>query len=297
MDVSSNCCCSRFHSAVPAVFCRCTKKNGRDSFGARLRRSRRIMATPLEEATGVERQAVLLQRRVLHEFAVVRQDPSQRLVRAGSEARPDRMAVHDRVLDDDVRADRHERRVADRILGSSSGRRCREPRMTNARGSSPVISRTRAAAASLCGRSDTYVMRGCCGRSPAGASLDGDDLPVPEQIADAREEQRPTAGAGAGLDDPVGPHASRSTPGTRRGRSVSSATGRPSQVVCCQARLFQYASMNEVLSSSGSERGLRREPVRPVDTRRGRERFRGHAARRASATTLARTSRRRSGSA
>ena len=67
-------------------------------------------AHPLEEAVGVEGQRVALHLEVGHELRVVLLDQADRLLGTGTEAGPDRRAVHHRLLDHHVGPDGHERR-------------------------------------------------------------------------------------------------------------------------------------------------------------------------------------------
>ena len=142
----------------------------------------------------------------------------------GPKLGPHRVAVDDRVLDDDVgaRPGRAARRRGTRRAPWL--RLPREPRMTSACGGSPTtlahLSSASPAAAGCAGQVGDPRVLGQVARR-ARSSIET-TCPCAEQLADRREEQRPTAVAGAGLDDPVGPEPRRSAPGTRTGRSAAS---------------------------------------------------------------------------
>ena len=87
-----------------------SRRSGRSSC-ARLTRRRNGLAQSFQKAAGVERERVLLERRVDRPVVVVGEDALDGLARPRAESGPYRVAVQDRVLDDHVGADGHQRRV------------------------------------------------------------------------------------------------------------------------------------------------------------------------------------------
>ena len=162
-------------------------------------------AHPPQEPARVERERVLLHRRGRRR---TRRGWSRICFTASAgpgRSRPHRVAVHDRVGDDDVGADRHERRVGLELprpswrgRRTSRGRRAPAPSPTSVahRGDGRGVVRPPRAGSGA---------GGAPGRSSARLVVDRQHLAVADELADRREEERAAAVAGAGLDDPVGP--------------------------------------------------------------------------------------------
>ena len=181
----------------------------------------------------------------------------------GPKPGPDGMAVQDRVLEDDVGADRNQLAVVFVERHQARQLVCREDqqRMRLLAGELAHLRR-----GLRLGRVAPHVLDPrMLDQVRHRVVVDRDHAAVTDQFADRGQEEGAPAATGTGLDDPVGPHAVRSAPDRRTGRSAavrSSCPARASGATPCCARRRRRTPCAAPQEPGSARAGGRRCPRR-----------------------------------